>query len=82
MVDNHTLAVAGVDAHIAEAKNAELAQMLRDAKPILQGHLDRARELQAKEGAAATATPATPAAPATKAQPSPAKPAPATPTKY
>lgn len=51
MIDNHTLAVAGVDAHAAEAKNAELAQMLRDAKPNLQTHLDRARELQAAAGA-------------------------------
>jgi putative membrane protein len=58
MVDNHALAVAGVDAHVAEAKNAELAQMLRDAKPILQGHLDRARELAAKEGQAAATPPA------------------------
>lgn len=68
MVDNHTLAVAGADAHVAEAKSAELAQMLRDAKPILQGHLDRARELHAKEGGAAAATPATPATPATGAK--------------
>lgn len=48
MIDNHTMAVAGVDGHVAEAKNPELAQMLRDVKPVLQTHLDRARELQPK----------------------------------
>jgi len=80
MVDAHALAVAGVDADIAAAKNAELVQLLRDVKPILQGHLDRARELQAKEGQPKETTPATPATPATppaKAQPAPTKTAPA-----
>ena len=48
MIDNHELAVAGIDAHIAEAKHPELVQLLRDVKPILQTHLDRARELQPK----------------------------------
>lgn len=48
MIELHARAVAGVDAHAAAAKRPEIAQLLRDEKPALQMHLDRARELQAR----------------------------------
>lgn len=45
MVDEHHLAVMKVDQQIAQAKHPELADLLRQAKPVLQRHHDRAREL-------------------------------------
>ena len=51
MADEHTRAVANIDADIAEDKNTELAAMLRDVKPILQRHGERAHEAQPKESA-------------------------------
>lgn len=44
MADEHHRAVANIDGHIAEAKHIELATLLREAKPILQRHADRAHE--------------------------------------
>lgn len=70
MIDDHHKAVMAIDADIAAAKNEELAAMLREVKPILQAHHDKATDTQK----AAPATPATPApktAPAPKATPAP-----------
>jgi putative membrane protein len=52
MVDGHEKELAKIDSKVAEVKNSELADMLRDKKPTLQKHADQARELQ-KSGAQA-----------------------------
>jgi putative membrane protein len=47
MAEEHHKAVAEIDAHIAEAKHAELVTMLREVKPVLQRHADHAHQAQA-----------------------------------
>jgi putative membrane protein len=49
MVEDHHHTLADLDRHLAQVKNAELAGMLRDVKPVLQRHHDRAKEVQQKE---------------------------------
>lgn len=46
MVEDHGKVLSKIDAHIADAKNPQLAEMLREVKPTLQRHHDQARELQ------------------------------------
>jgi putative membrane protein len=46
MVEDHEHALASIDSHISEAGNTELATTLQNAKPVLQRHLDQARDLQ------------------------------------
>lgn len=52
MAENHRHILANIDNHIAQVKHTELATILRDVKPTLQQHEDRARELQQSEGQA------------------------------
>lgn len=49
MVEDHRGVLSKIDAHIAAARSPELAEALKKAKPILQQHHDRARELQQNE---------------------------------
>jgi putative membrane protein len=46
MVDAHQHAVTAIDADMAAAKNEELATMLREVKPVLQTHHDKAADAQ------------------------------------
>jgi len=46
MVDDHDKELSVIDTKIGEAKNPELAEMLRAKKETLQHHADAARELQ------------------------------------
>jgi putative membrane protein len=57
MVDGHEKELAKVDTNKSLATNADLRQMLDDAKPMLQRHADQARDLQ-KSNAQASTTPA------------------------
>lgn len=49
MVEDHRAILAKIDDHIAAAQHPELAEVLKKAKPVLQQHHDRARELQQNE---------------------------------
>jgi putative membrane protein len=49
MVDGHEKELARIDAKISEVTNADLADNLRNIKPVLQMHADKARELQKSE---------------------------------
>jgi putative membrane protein len=49
MVEDHRALLAEIDDHIAAAQHSELAEVLKKAKPVLQQHHDRARELQQNE---------------------------------
>ena len=51
MADAHQRAVANIDGHIAEIKNTELAALLREVKPILERHGERAHEAQQQASA-------------------------------
>lgn len=51
MVEDHEHALAGIDQHISEAGNSELATALENVKPVLQRHLDQARDLQKSRSA-------------------------------
>ena len=55
MVDGHDKELTKVDAKLGEVQDAELAEMVRAKKPVLQKHADAARELQ-KTGAQASLT--------------------------
>jgi putative membrane protein len=46
MVEGHDKELAKIDTKMGEVQNAELADMLRATKPMLQAHADQARELQ------------------------------------
>jgi putative membrane protein len=46
MVEDHHHALSNIDAQITETQNTQLADMLREVKPILQRHHDEAVELQ------------------------------------
>jgi putative membrane protein len=46
MIEGHEKELANIDAKIADVENAELADMLKAKKPVLQHHADHARELQ------------------------------------
>jgi putative membrane protein len=46
MVTNHETELGKLDSTIAEAQNADLKKMLEDTRPVLQRHVDKARELQ------------------------------------
>lgn len=46
MIDQHEQVLAGIDNDIAQANNDQIADLLRDTKPVLQKHADRAREIQ------------------------------------
>jgi putative membrane protein len=62
MVQGHDKELAKVDAKIAEVQDAELADMLKAKKPVLQHHADHAREVQKTMGnaqASATGSPTT-----------------------
>jgi putative membrane protein len=52
MVEGHEKELAKIDTKIAEVQNAELADMLRAKKPVLQHHADHARELQKNDAQA------------------------------
>jgi putative membrane protein len=52
MVDGHEKELAKIDTKIAEVSNTELADLLRDTKPVLQHHADHARELQKNDAQA------------------------------
>jgi putative membrane protein len=49
VVENHSRILSNIDAHIAAAQNPQVAEVLRKARPNLQQHHDRARELQQDE---------------------------------
>lgn len=49
MVQGHEKELAKIDTKIADVQNAELSDMLRAMKPVLQHHADHARELQMNE---------------------------------
>ena len=49
MVNGHEKELAAIDTKIADVQNAELSDMLRAMKPVLQHHADHARELQKNE---------------------------------
>ncbi len=49
MVNGHEKELAQIDTKIADVQNAELADLLRATKPVLQHHADHARELQKSE---------------------------------
>ena len=72
MVDGHDKELAKIDTKIAEVQNAELADMLRAKKPVLQHHADQARELQ-KSSAQASTTTTPPATLPTKSAAAPTK---------
>jgi putative membrane protein len=46
MVEDHDRELAKIDANIAATQNTELADLLKETKPIFQKHADQARELQ------------------------------------
>lgn len=46
MIDQHEQVLAGIDNDIGQANNEDVANLLRDMKPVLQMHADRAREIQ------------------------------------
>ena len=46
MVADHDGAVASADAEVQKAMSHDLAQMIRDMKPVLQRHADMARDIQ------------------------------------
>jgi putative membrane protein len=46
MVEDHHHALTNIDSQVAEVSNPELADALREVKPILQRHHDQAMELQ------------------------------------
>ena len=46
MVEDHDRELAKIDANIAKTQNTQLAELLKETKPILQKHADQARELQ------------------------------------
>ncbi|HSD91057.1 MAG TPA: DUF4142 domain-containing protein [Kofleriaceae bacterium] len=46
MVQGHDKELANIDSKIAEVENAELAEALKAAKPVLQRHADEARDIQ------------------------------------
>jgi putative membrane protein len=52
MVDGHEKELAKIDNKIAEVGNTELAELLRETKPVLQHHADHARELQKNDAQA------------------------------
>jgi putative membrane protein len=52
MVDGHEKELANIDAKIASCENAELVDMLKAKKPVLQHHADHARELQKVDASA------------------------------
>jgi putative membrane protein len=56
MVADHDKELAQIDTNIAKVDNSELADLLRNTKPVLQKHADQARELQ-KTNAQAMADP-------------------------
>lgn len=56
MVADHDKELAMIDTNIAKVENSELADLLRNTKPVLQKHADQARELQ-KTNAQAMADP-------------------------
>ncbi len=49
MVEDHSGVLSKIDGHIAAAQSPELAEALRKARPIIQQHNERARELQQNE---------------------------------
>jgi putative membrane protein len=53
MVEDHDRALSKIDSQISEAKNTELADVLRGVKPTLQRHADQARELEKGKAQAA-----------------------------
>jgi putative membrane protein len=46
MVTDHERELAKIDSKLADVQHAELADMIRAERPVLQHHADRARELQ------------------------------------
>lgn len=52
MVNDHEKELAKIDTKIGEVENAELADLLRAKKPVLQHHADHARELQKNDAQA------------------------------
>lgn len=52
MIDQHEQVLAGIDNDIAQANNEDLANLLRDTKPVLQKHADHAREIQQNQAQA------------------------------
>lgn len=52
MVSDHEKELAKIDTKIGEVQNAELADLLRAKKPVLQHHADHARELQKNDAQA------------------------------
>lgn len=52
MVEGHEKELAKIDTKIGEVQNAELADLLRAKKPVLQHHADHARELQKNDAQA------------------------------
>lgn len=49
MVDGHEKELSRIDANINMVSNADLADNLRNTKPVLQMHADKARDLQKSE---------------------------------
>jgi putative membrane protein len=49
MVDGHEKELAKIDANINTVTNSDLADNLRNMKPVLQMHADKARDLQKSE---------------------------------
>jgi len=52
MIEDHDKMLSNIDTHISDAKHPELADALREVKPTLQRHADKARELQKSEAQA------------------------------
>lgn len=46
VVTNHEMELGKLDSTIAEAQDPDLKKMLEDTRPVLQRHVDKARELQ------------------------------------
>lgn len=52
MIDQHEQVIGGIDNDIAQANNEDVANLLRETKPVLQRHADQAREIQQKNAQA------------------------------
>ncbi len=57
MVEDHDKELAKIDTNIEQAQNDQVADLLRDTKPVLQRHADQARELQKNSAQAMNNTP-------------------------